>query len=90
MNEETAPEGMRLYSIVSMRKYVEPDGVMLEAVADDGTTIWLGNFAPDRYEVLVEGPNEPGGRRLYKGGSGSPAHERFEKYLLGYELFSEP
>lgn len=87
-NETAAPEGMRVYNIVSIAKEnlaVEgPDKWWLEAAADDGTVIALGNLSEGVYEVLVQGPHEPDGRH-YRGGLGSPAHERFERYLRLYE-----
>lgn len=88
--EETKPEGTRaVYTIDRRSGWVEPDGVILiRARATDDTTIWLGHSPRgDRYEVLVEGPDEPPGGRSYSGGPGSLAHNRFEAFRAGYERF---
>lgn len=90
--EETAPEGMAIYNITGIGKQVDPDGKWwLEAHADDGTVIALANLVEGVYEVIVEGPREPRGWRHYRGGPGSPAHGRYEKYLAFYRhLAGEP
>lgn len=80
-DEILLPGTERFYEISNWNRWVEPDGVVIIcAGTTEGSDIWLGYSPSQGYEVLVGAE----GRR-YRGGPGSPAHERFEKFQAVYE-----
>lgn len=89
--DETLPPGTeRFYDIYAWQASVDPDGVVLiMARAMDGTEIWVGRSPSQGYEVFVQGPHEPDGRR-YRGGVGSPAHQRYQVFRTTYERLFGP
>jgi len=90
--EESKPKGTRVvYTINRWVSEIEPDGtVLIGAYTVDGAVIWLANFRDELYEVVVDGPDEPRGGRSYRGGPGSLAHNRFEKFRAAYESLFGP